>query len=106
MIAGRLRYRLRLLKPVTTTGKFGDSKVSFELQRTVWAERVKVSPTLVQDLGELFSDYTVEWNVRDAHPVDEKWRVEQVGGHLYDVINVIPIRDKGMLTLRCKRVNT
>lgn len=106
MIAGRLRYRLTLLKPVASSGKFGSEKKAYENVRTVWAERVKVSPTLVEDLGEIFSDYTVEWNIRDSHPVDEKWRVEQKGGHLYDVINVIPNHDRGMLTLRCRRVNT
>lgn len=105
MIAGRMKHRLRLMKPVTSTGKFGGEKVTYELTATVWAERVKVSPKYGLEHGELFSDYTVEYNIRDAHSVDEKWRVQEEGGHLYDVINIIPNRERGMLTLRVKRVN-
>lgn len=105
MQAGRMKHRLRLMKPVTSTGKLGGEKVAYEQTAIVWAERVKVSPRFSLEHGELFSDYTVEYNIRDAHGVDEKWRVQEVGGHLYDVINIIPNRDRGMLTLRVKRVN-
>lgn len=105
MRAGRMRHRLRMLRPLTSVGKLGGEKVLYELTATVWAERVKMSPRYVQELGEFFSDYTVEYNIRDAHTVDEGWQVEEVGGHLYKVVNLIPNRERGMLTLRVERIN-
>lgn len=56
-------------------------------------------------VGEHFPDYRVEFNIRDAHEIDENWRVEQLGGHLYTVANIIPNPDRGMNTLVCDRVN-
>lgn len=106
MIAGRMRDRIRLFRPVSGIGELGGEKTTYEA--TVWAraERVKVSPRLTQELGELFSDYTVEWNIRDAHDVEEGWQVEETGGHRYRVANIIPNHSRGMLTLRCERINT
>lgn len=100
-----MRYKLRLLRPDTTTGKLGGEKVSYTQTSTVWAERVKMSPRYGMELGEFFSDYTVEYNIRDAHKVEEGWQVEEVGGHLYKVINIIPNRSRGMLTLKAERIN-
>ncbi len=100
-----MKSRLRLLKPVTSTGKFGDEKLSHEHTVTVWAERVKMSPRYSMELGEFFSDYTVEYNIRDAHTVEEGWQVQAESGHLYKVINIIPNRARGMLTLRAERVD-
>ena len=55
--------------------------------------------------GELSPDYSVEWNIRDAHEVHENWRVEQLGGNLYTVTYIIPNYDRGYLTLVCDKVN-
>lgn len=101
-----MRYKLRLLKPVAVADGFGGSRTEYHETHTVWAERQKVSPRFVEEVGELFSDLTVEFNIRDIHEVDERWRVEQLGGHLYTVANIIPNRERGMRTLRCERVNT
>ena len=100
-----MKYKLRLMKPVTSTGKLGGEKLSYDHVATIWAERVKISPRYVRELGEFFSDYTVEYNIRDAHRVDEGWQVEEVGGHRYKVVNIIPNRDRGMKTLRVERIN-
>lgn len=105
MQAGRMNCKLRLLKPESKKDDFGGKDLSYVETKVVWAERKKVTPRFVEELGELFSDYTVEFNIRDAHDVEEKWRVEQLGGHLYTVVNIIPNHERGMQTLRCERVN-
>ena len=56
-------------------------------------------------MSEHFPDYRAEFNIRDAHRVKENWRVQQLGGYLYSVTNIIPNLDKGMKTLVCERVN-
>ena len=106
MRPGRMKTRLRLLRPVVTTDGFGSENTAYEEVKTIHAERRKMTGSYREELGEMFPGYTVEFNIRDAHKVAEQWRVEEAGGHLYTVCNIIPDRDNGMLTLRCERVNT
>lgn len=105
MIAGRMKYKLQLLQPVSDTNNFGAETVKWTLVRTVNAERVKQSGNRSEEVGEHFPDYQAEFNIRDAHPVQENWRVKQLGGDLYTVTNIIPNLDKGYNTLVCVRVN-
>lgn len=105
MQAGRMKYKLKLLRPVSRVDEFRSEHTTYEETRTVWAERVKANGSYGAEVGERFPSYTVEFNIRDAHEVAENWRVEQLGGHLYTVANIVPNRDRGMLTLRCERVN-
>lgn len=78
---------------------------TYELQRTVRAQRVKQSGNRSEEVGEHFPDYRAEYNIRDAHQVEENWRVQQLGGYLYTVVAIIPNLDRGMKTLICERVN-
>lgn len=105
MKAGRMMYRLVLYKPTTTTNSFGEEQLTYTTTNTVHAERVKESGRRSEEVGEHFPAYSVEFNIRDAHTVAENWRVQQVGGYLYTVTNIIPNRDRGFLTLICERVN-
>lgn len=105
MRAGALKYRLDILEPVRETDRMGAETVVYAKRRTVHAERVKTSGRRSEEAGEHFPDYDAEFNVRDAHPVGENWRVRQLGGHLYTVTNIIPNLDRGYKTLVCERVN-
>lgn len=105
MIAGRMKYKLMLLKPEVMRNKFGEATASYTEFRTIWAERVKASGSRSDEVGEHFPDFRAEFNIRDAHPVRENWRVRQLGGYEFNVVAVIPNLDRGMLTLICERVN-
>lgn len=105
MIAGRMKYKLILLEPVKETNDFGEEKTTYAETRTVHAERVKQSGSRSEEVGEHFPDYSAEFNIRDAHPVQENWRVQQLGGNLYTVTNIVPNLDRGYKTLVCVRVN-
>ena len=105
MIAGRMKYKLTLLEPVKATNDYGEETTTYTEIRTVHAERVKQSGNRSEEVGEHFPDYRVEFNIRDAHPVQENWRVQQLGGYLYTVTNIVPNLDKGFKTLICDRVN-
>ena len=105
MRAGALKYKLELLEPKRTTDRMGAEKVEYTKTRTVWAERVRATGSRGEEVGEHFPDYTVEFNIRDAHPVQENWRVQQLGGYLYTVTNIVPNLEKGYKTLLCERVN-
>lgn len=105
MQAGKMRYRIEILEPVKGANRFGEQAETFESRGTAWAERVKLTGRRSEEVGEHFPDYSVRWNIRDAHRVEENWRVRQLGGYLYTVTNIIPNRDRGMLTLVCERVN-
>lgn len=105
MRAGALKYRLNLLEPKRVTDRMGAETVTYTMTRTVWAERVRATGNMSEEVGEHFPSYTVEFNIRDAHPVQENWRVQQLGGYLYTVTNIVPNLDKGYKTLLCERVN-
>lgn len=105
MQAGRLKYRVELLQPQRTTDRMGAECTEYVPQRTVHAERVKASGQRSEEVGEHFPDYHVEYNIRDVHPVEENWRVRQIGGYLYTVVSIIPNLDRGYKTLICDRVN-
>lgn len=100
-----MKYRLELQHPVEDDSAFGSEPMKFIVTKTVHAERVKISGNRVDEAGEHFADYTVDFNIRDAHEVKEGWRVRQIGGYVYTVANIIPNLDRGMLTLQCVRVN-
>lgn len=105
MQAGRMKYRLVLMEPTADGDGFGEETPTFKELRTVAAERVKVNGNRSEEVGEHFPDYRAEFNIRDAHPVKENWRVRQLGGYEYTVTNIIPNLDRGMKTLICERVN-
>ncbi len=105
MMAGRMKYRLILLQPEKLLNDYGEDKVNYIHVGVIHAERVKQSGRRSEEVDEHFPDYSVQFNIRDAHKVEENWRVMQIGGHLYTVTNIIPNIDKGMQTLICERVN-
>lgn len=105
MIAGLMKYKLKLLEPIKETNDYGEEKTTYVETRTVHAERVKLSGNRSEEVGEHFPDYRTEFNIRDAHPIQENWRVQQLGGDLYTVTNIVPNIDKGYKTLICVRVN-
>lgn len=105
MRAGRIRTRITLKRPLSVTGRSGATKVTWEATDTVWAERVRLTGNSVIEAAEEFPDYRADFNIRSAHEVAEKWQVEEKGGYLYIVENIIPNPMKGYKTLQCVRYN-
>lgn len=101
-----MRHMLRILRPMGGGDGFGEATATGWAEvRVVHAERVKMSGKRSREASELFPRIHTEWNIRDTHPIDQNWRVEQLGGHLYDVVAIVPNEDRGMNTLICERVN-
>ena len=105
MRAGKIRTRITLRCPQSATGRSGATKVTWEETATVWAERVRLTGSSVIEAAEEFPDYRADFNIRSAHEVAEKWQVEEKGGYLYIVANIIPNTMKGYKTLQCVRYN-
>lgn len=105
MKAGRMKYRVTLLEPKKEINGFGEEKLEYVEVATVHAERVKMNGSRSEEVAEHFSDYSIDFNIRDAHKVGENWRLKQLGGYLYNITTVIPNIDRGFLTLKCERVN-
>lgn len=97
--------RITLRRPSVETGKTGATKVTWIDGETVWAERVKLSGSSVVEAAEQFPDYRADFNIRSAHEVAEKWQVQEEGGYLYIVSNILPNVRKGFNTLQCMRYN-
>jgi head-tail adaptor len=105
MIAGRMRNMLKVFKPDTTTDQYGSTVVSYAEVGTIHAERSKADGNTVAEAAEAFAAYTATYNVRDCHGIKAGWRVEELGGELYNVLAVVGNPGKGMATLKCERVN-
>lgn len=108
MIAGRMRYKLTLLRPEKITSGFGTaSRVTYSEVRDIWAERVNYRGSRGIEVNEVYSDYSARYRVRDAHSdIRDNWRVKEKGSEtLFEVRNVIPDKSHGMLTLECEKVN-
>ena len=105
MRAGAMTTHLDLLRPVLTTDRMGAEYTSYEVTRTVHAERISQNGTRSEEVGEHFATYSVRFNIRDAHPISENWRVKQAGGYVYTVVAIIPNHARGFNTLVCERVN-
>jgi head-tail adaptor len=105
MIAGRMKHRLVILRPVVVVDETGGEATQYKAVRTIHAERVKFSGHRSEEVAEHFPDYRTEFNIRDAHPISENWRVRQLGGYVYTVVAITPNLDKGFKTLVCERVN-
>lgn len=105
MRAGTLKYRLKVLEPKRVTDRMGAETTTYEEVGTIHAERVMATGNRSEEVGEHFSTYSVEFNIRNAHHIEENWRVQQLGGHLYTVVAIIPNLDRGYNTILCDRVN-
>lgn len=105
MRAGAMKYKLTLLEPKRVTDRMGAETTTYSETRTVHAERVRTTGNRSEEVGEHFPDYAAEFNIRDAHPIAESWRVRQLCGYLYTVVAIIPNLDRGYKTLLCDRVN-
>lgn len=100
-----MKYKIVLLQPTSVKNRFGESEITYEATRTVHAERVRATGRRSEEVGEHFPDYSVQFNIRDVHPIEENWRIEQLGGYVYTVTNIVPNIDRGMKTLICERLN-
>lgn len=106
MMAGRMRYRLRVMEQRTVRDKFNAPCVEWVERGVIRAERVRNTGYRREEVDEHFADYRAEYNIRDAHEVKEGWQVEELGGLTYTVTATIPNRARGMITLICERLNT
>lgn len=98
-------YRIKLYELTTTRNEFGEESVSYKERGTYRAQRTNLKGVLRTETDELFPDYTVEWNIPFPIQVDEGWRLQQLGGYLYTVTNVLPNVRRQLKTLICQRVN-
>lgn len=105
MKAGRLKYKLRLMRPVSVANRYGEQSTEWQAAATVWAERCRLTGQRSSEVGEAFADYRTEWNIRAAHHVEEGWRVEHLGGHVYTVVAIVPNIGRDYQTLVCERLN-
>ena len=104
MIAGRMTERVVLLEPTVTRDKFGSEVTTYDDFRTVHAEVQWKSGGTNLQVSELFPDGHIEVIIRDAHPVEAKWRI-RCNGELYHVGAVALNRVKGLKRLICDKVN-
>lgn len=107
MIASRLDSRVTLSRPTVRVTESGMRSLIFEPVGDTHAERVRMEGRSATEAGEAFADYSAEWRVRWRRDVKAGWRLhDPESGILYVIDNIIPNRRKGLLLLKCSRVNS
>lgn len=97
---------LTLYEPIAVRNGFGEEETTYAERKMVHAERVNFSGRRSEEVGEHFPDYSVRWNIADAHTVKENWRVkDRRSGYLYTVVAIEPNKLRAFQTLICERVN-
>lgn len=96
---------LQILKPTYTTTMSGAEDVDYVETQIVHGERVSVSTSRKDEVGEHFPDVSVQFNIRSVFHIEENWRVKQIDGYLYTVVGVIPHKLKQFNTIILERVN-
>ncbi len=105
MKAGPMKYSLVLFEPIYDKNSFGEEVIEYIERNTIHAERTNLRGSYGVEDSERFPDYRAEFNIRAQHKVKENWRVKQLGGELYTVVNILPYINYGFKTLVCERVN-
>lgn len=93
------------MSPENVAGSYGEKTMRWHTEATVWAERRKLTPQHTVEVGENFADYRTEWNIRGPVHAEEGWRAEQMGGHTYNIVAIVPNPDRDYKTLVCERLN-
>mgnify|MGYP002525875374 CR=1 FL=1 len=105
MIAGRLRYKITIMRPRRTVNEYGEEATVWEDLACVRAERVRMSGTRSNEAAEHFADFRTVWNIRDVHAVTSNWRIRDNEGVPYVIVAVEPNHLRGYNTLVCERLN-
>ena len=105
MIAGRLDSRVEALERVESENALGERAAGWESRGWWRAERASLSGSRSEEAAEHFADYRARFNVRAGHAPKAGWRLRCPCGMLYEIIDIIPSRRRGMLALDCQRVN-
>lgn len=105
MKLNRMNTRVAILRPVVVVNDYGEEKTSWEHVREVWADRVKYSGHMSNEVGEHFADYRATFNVWLNVPCGDGWRLMERGGHIYNVVSVEDSVHKQLRTIVCERVN-
>lgn len=105
MKAGPMKYHLMLLEPIYSKNDFGEEVLEYRESAIVHAERTNIRGSYRVEDSERFPDYRAEFNIRSQHKVKENWRIKQLGGELYTVVNILPYINNGFKTLVCEKVN-
>lgn len=104
MVAGKLNEVVKFIEPVTIKNNYGATK-------TEWKDRITTKASVNQKSGsrgvinnEIFTSYTIEFEVWDYHLINESWRVIW-NKKIYQIESIVPERGKKKQTIITSLVN-
>ncbi len=105
MRAGGLRkYRIEIQAQTETKNEFGERAKSWATVITTNADATYNSGIAQMENRELFTEYQIDFYIRQYHNVDESMRVLFAGGK-YKIEAVLPNPDKQMKILKTRKIN-
>jgi len=106
MIAGRLRDKVTVYRPVEEVNGYGEAMQTWVAVATVHAERSKRVDARSEQVGEHFAEARVTWLIRGVHAVKANWRiVDARTGEKFTIMAVTPHRERGYNELSCTLYN-
>lgn len=100
-------YKLKTYMPTSTVSEFGGERISYTEVSEVYGWQQEIRGTYKNEADEMFSDYDVRWHIKigASNNIREGWRLQQLGGCLYLVTNVIQDRSNNSNIFVCEKVN-
>lgn len=104
MIAGKLTERITLLQPTEQKDAYGSVVKTYAEYGCIYAQLDWKGGNTSYREPEIVAGETLNFIIRDAHPVQCEWRV-RYSGVLYHVNAINRNRRRAMKTLYCTKVN-
>lgn len=105
MRAGGLRkYRIEIQSFIETKNEFGERVKAWTTVITTNADATYKDGVSMLENREAFTEYRIDFFIRQYHQVDEKMRVLFAGGK-YRIEAVLPNPDKQLKTLKTSKIN-
>lgn len=105
MRAGGLRkHRIEIQSRTETVNEFGERVKDWATVITTRADATYRDGVALMENREAFTEYRIDFYIRQYHQVDDTMRVLFAGGK-YKVEAVLPNPDKQLLTLKTSKIN-
>lgn len=104
MIAGKLRHRVELRKPLETVDAMGQGVISYSTEKTVYAQVEPLNGRELVDAQAANSVIDVKVIIRYYSGLTAKWQLKH-GTHVYQIIALLNLSaGKKDLKLLCKEL--
>lgn len=104
MISGLLKDKITFLKCVILNDEYGSEKREWEeVIKTKASKQINSGNRIIEDY-EVINTYTLTFEIRMYHKVDESMRIKH-NGSLFNILSIEEDRQKQKKIIKCSKIN-